>query len=353
MIVDDETMTDATTDETTDATTEMAIRPANGSALIEDGDHDLYAAAAEHFPLELLRTDMRGGAEITYLEGESIISRMNRVFVYGWEAVVVDDGINEDADECWARVRVTLWRKATLRTMVVEEPGGEGASRITTTLTEQLVPISREQYGSQKLKRSRSTGKILDIGFDKKGALTDAIKKTVSLFGVALYLWNKEELALIKSFQHDLAQEQRRERTGGAPPPTPIRPPQGDGQNAPTRGDGRLRRPNRPERPQGEAPETGPTTSKSGNLLVNGVEMPPGFQQPFALVEQGKERNQCRTEQCPVVIDPNGDYTVGSEQKKGGYVMKRAREMAGTILCAPHAATWNRALRQAQQEAGA
>ncbi len=52
--------------------------------------------------------------------------------------------------------------------------------------------VTRQQFGSQKIKRSRSSGTPLDIGFDLKGAATDALKKCASLIGVGLYLWKKE-----------------------------------------------------------------------------------------------------------------------------------------------------------------
>ena len=52
--------------------------------------------------------------------------------------------------------------------------------------------MTRQQFGSQKIKRSRSSGTPLDIGFDLKGASTDALKKCASLIGVGLYLWKKE-----------------------------------------------------------------------------------------------------------------------------------------------------------------
>lgn len=311
-----------------------------GSALIEDGDRDLYAAAAAHFPTEAHKQDMRGGAKITYLEGEDVISRMNRVFVYGWESEVLSHGINEDADEVWVRLRVTIWRKATLRSIVVE------GSKTTTTMSEQLVPIKREQFGSQKLKRARSTGKILDVGFDLKGATTDALKKTVSLLGVGLYLWNKQERELIDWALKEMQQEQR------AP------------QNQPQDGSGRLRRPNLSNRSESgqsaptsapaqdsEAPDSRPP--QDGKLRINGVEMPDGFRQPFALVDQGKGQTQCREEQCQNVIDPNAEYAIGKERKKGGYVIRRAKEMAGTVLCVVHAAAWNNAVREAQASTAA
>src|SRR5205814_2324657 len=52
--------------------------------------------------------------------------------------------------------------------------------------------VTRQQFGSQKVKRSRATDSPLDIGFDLKGATTDALKKCGSLLGVGLYLSRKE-----------------------------------------------------------------------------------------------------------------------------------------------------------------
>jgi hypothetical protein len=51
--------------------------------------------------------------------------------------------------------------------------------------------VTRQQFGSQKIKRSRSSGAPLDLGFDLKGAATDAMKKCASLLGVGLYLSRK------------------------------------------------------------------------------------------------------------------------------------------------------------------
>ena len=52
--------------------------------------------------------------------------------------------------------------------------------------------VVRQQFGSQKIRRSRSSGAPLDLGFDLKGASTDALKKCASLLGVGLYLSRKE-----------------------------------------------------------------------------------------------------------------------------------------------------------------
>lgn len=118
-------------------------------------------------PFEETHTDVRGGVTLTYITGEQCISRLNDVLgVDGWSFEIKDQGINEAADECWAYGRLTLFF-------------GERT-------------IVKEQAGSQKVKRSRQSGQPLDIGFDLKGAATDALKKCATLVGVGLYLSHKE-----------------------------------------------------------------------------------------------------------------------------------------------------------------
>jgi hypothetical protein len=86
--------------------------------------------------------------------------------VAGWSFVIKEHGINAEADECWALGEITANFGGTM--------------------------VVRQQFGSQKVKRSRSSGNPLDIGFDLKGAATDALKKCASLLGVGLYLSKKE-----------------------------------------------------------------------------------------------------------------------------------------------------------------
>src|SRR3712207_1399804 len=81
---------------------------------------------------------------------------------------VLEHGINVEADEVWA-----------LGELVADFDGRT---------------VTRQQFGSQKIKRSRASGAPLDIGFDLKGATTDALKKCASLIGVGLYLSKKENL---------------------------------------------------------------------------------------------------------------------------------------------------------------
>ena len=126
---------------------------------------DTYARLSA--PFEHTFSDVRGGVELTYVSGEQVVSRLNEVLgVAGWSFRVLRHDINPEADEAWA-----------LGELVADIDG---------------KTVVRQQFGSQKLKRSRSTGAPLDIGFDLKGAATDAMKKCASLLGVGLYLSRKE-----------------------------------------------------------------------------------------------------------------------------------------------------------------
>jgi hypothetical protein len=118
-------------------------------------------------PFDVTFTDTRGGVELRYITGEQVARRLNEVLgVSGWSFRILRHDINPEADEAWA-----------LGELVAEI--GERT-------------VVRQQFGSQKIRRSRSTGAPLDLGFDLKGASTDAMKKCASLLGVGLYLSRKE-----------------------------------------------------------------------------------------------------------------------------------------------------------------
>ena len=118
-------------------------------------------------PFDVTFRDLRGGVELEYITGEQATTRLNETLGFlNWSFRIVEHGIHAEADECWA------------------------LGEITVTIDGRTV--NRQQFGSQKIKRSRSSGTPLDIGFDLKGAATDALKKCASLIGVALYLWKKE-----------------------------------------------------------------------------------------------------------------------------------------------------------------
>jgi hypothetical protein len=126
---------------------------------------DLYRRLAA--PFDTTFKDVRGGVELEYVTGEQCISRLNETLgVGGWSFLIREHGIHAEADEAWVLGEIT----ASI----------EG------------VAVVRQQFGSQKLRRARSNGTPVDIGFDLKGAATDALKKCASLLGVGLYLSKKE-----------------------------------------------------------------------------------------------------------------------------------------------------------------
>lgn len=139
-------------------------------------------------------THKRPGSTFDYLSGFQVIERLNQVLGYdGWDFRVVEHGVDQEADEVWVLGRMTVW-----------SPSGR--------------EIVREQFGSQQHNRSRTSGKILDTGFDLKGAATDCLKKCASLFGVGLYLSAKGD----ETGPQVAAQA---EETVSGPRPTPQRAP--------------------------------------------------------------------------------------------------------------------------------
>jgi hypothetical protein len=140
-------------------------RPADAGIDFEPSESPLYGRLAA--PFDVTFRDLRGGVELEYITGEQATTRLNETLGFlNWSFRIVEHGIHAEADECWA------------------------LGELTVTIDGRTV--TRQQFGSQKVKRSRSSGTPLDIGFDLKGAATDALKKCASLIGVALYLWKKE-----------------------------------------------------------------------------------------------------------------------------------------------------------------
>jgi hypothetical protein len=144
----------------------------------------LYELLRQEF--DVVQTDTRGGVEITFITGEQCATRLNETLtVLGWSFRVIDHGINQEADEAWV------------------------LGEIAATINGQTV--IRQQFGSQKIKRSRSTGVALDLGFDLKGAATDCMKKCASLLGVGLYLSHKAPTHQTRGRQQQRSAERRQQ----------------------------------------------------------------------------------------------------------------------------------------------
>ena len=114
-----------------------------GTTAVAEDQLATYQRLSERFATTF--SDVRGGVEVTFISGEQVVSRLNEVLgVAGWSFHVLRHGINTEADEAWALGEL------------VAQVGDQS--------------VVRQQFGSQKIKRSRSSGTPLDIGFDLKGA---------------------------------------------------------------------------------------------------------------------------------------------------------------------------------------
>lgn len=159
----------------------------------------IYALLSGPFAESDVMSDTRGGVTFPYITGEACARRMNDVLgPNGWSVRVLEHGINPEADEVWVLVEVDAIINGQ--------------------------HVVRQQFGSQKLRRSRSTGMILDIGFDLKGAETDGMKKCCSLFGVALYLAYKPNPKPIQNQQPPArpAPQMQHQANPAPPPPAPA-----------------------------------------------------------------------------------------------------------------------------------
>lgn len=317
--------------------------------LRDEVDVQLYAKAAEPFPEEDHLSDVRGGVSITYVTGERVLTRLNETWgVHGWAFQIIEKWKDEDADECVVHGRLTVYKRQELQDFTDD---GETTAENMTRVRETIHSVIHEQFGSQKIKRSRGSGRPLDIGFDWKGAATDALKKCASLAGIALYLWNKSETAQLKAMW---AEDKEREQKAAGRQEQPTRTtgaPAATSQEQPTEQRGEARRP-RPfnagrRNEQQESP-------KDVQLVINGVVMPVGFKMPFQLgKETDKAPQQCREMDCPDDVLPDVNYKVGGENKPGSYVIRRSREEAGTILCVKHTAAWCKAKQAVAQSTAA
>jgi len=102
-----------------------------------------------------------------YHTGEQIVTHLNRVLgPENWSFHILDQGMEDDSDECWVFAQLTA---------VIN-----GAT------------VVKQDYGSQAMKRARSTGKCVSKWNDKKAAATDALKRCARLLGVGLDAWARE-----------------------------------------------------------------------------------------------------------------------------------------------------------------
>ena len=112
-----------------------------------------------------------GGKTFRYLKPAPVIHRLNKVLGLNWSYEVVEREVMED----WviAKVRMYVWNDTDAHHDPLDQR-----------------QIFREAYGSATIERftaGKNQGKMVDPGNAFKGAVSDAIKKVASTFGVGLH----------------------------------------------------------------------------------------------------------------------------------------------------------------------
>lgn len=144
---------------------------------------------SEAFPKDVEAQLSKGNTKLTYIPIAEVINRLNRILgIDAWSSTILDvrrDSIDPDHVIAQVRLTVTLWEGYKV--------GNEEHERSFT--------IYRDGVGGQKVKKMKS-GEPVDLGDEFKGAVSDALKKAATTFGIALYL-ARDESALAYDIDTD------------------------------------------------------------------------------------------------------------------------------------------------------
>ncbi|MEA1933964.1 MAG: Rad52/Rad22 family DNA repair protein [Thermodesulfobacteriota bacterium] len=99
------------------------------------------------------------GNTLDYVEGHSVIQRLNDSLEGKWSFEIVRHEILQDTDEV----------------LVVGKLVADN--------------ITKMQFGSSRITRAKGSGEVISISDDLKAAATDALKKTATQLGVGLHLY--------------------------------------------------------------------------------------------------------------------------------------------------------------------
>jgi len=112
------------------------------------------------FPQDLIK-QRRGsfGKTLDYIEGHSVIHRLNEAFEGCWSFEIISHDMLED------------------EVMVLGKLSADG--------------VVKTQFGSSSITRAKESGAVVSLAADLKAAATDALKKCATLLGVGLYLYGR------------------------------------------------------------------------------------------------------------------------------------------------------------------
>jgi hypothetical protein len=113
------------------------------------------------FPTELIKTRPGAfGGSLSYIEGHTIIARLNEAFGGCWSFEIVTHQVMDEEVLVLAKFRA-------------DQAG-----------------VVKMSFGSSRITRDQKTGNAIALGDDLKAAATDALKKAATLLGVGLYLYS-------------------------------------------------------------------------------------------------------------------------------------------------------------------
>ena len=103
------------------------------------------------------------GNILDYIEGHSVIQRLNEAFDGVWSFEILRHEILEDKDEVLVLGKLTA---------------------------DEVVKC---QFGASKITRAKDSREIISLADDLKAAGTDSLKKCATMLGVGLYLYNGDK----------------------------------------------------------------------------------------------------------------------------------------------------------------
>jgi hypothetical protein len=113
-------------------------------------------------PEQIKQREGNFGKKLDYIEGHSVIQRLNDAFDGEWSFTMTKYEIMKETDEV----------------IVIGQLNAGG--------------IVKSQFGSSRITRAKETGDIISLADDLKAATTDALKKAATLLGVGLHLYRNE-----------------------------------------------------------------------------------------------------------------------------------------------------------------
>ena len=114
-------------------------------------------------PEQIKQREGNFGKTLDYIEGHAVIQRLNDAFDADWSFNIIRHDILKETDEV---------------IVLGELKSGD---------------VVKTQFGCSRITRARNTGDMMSLADDLKAAATDSLKKSATMFGIGLHLYNTDE----------------------------------------------------------------------------------------------------------------------------------------------------------------